>query len=208
MSSRFLKDLFPKSLTFENHSYVLLKDKSIYDTVTIATGDTRTEYFLSKSGKQFPQANFFGDESLVREKNVFMVLQLSFYPRVRLLDVDEWHSVYHRGFFEMKVVEPEKVTVDEDKLVNISPHIGASRTATASGIDEADSAGRNAIDRRTYLINENKFVPGGRSFQFVVTFPEAAASSPGAAAAAAGNGLLVSTDFVVELYGAEYERRG
>ena len=205
MPSRFLRELFPESVTFDKKSYVLLKDRSFIDTEEVATGDTRTEFFESKSGKETSEANYHGDQSLVREKNLFMILQLSFYPRIRMLDHDEWLSVYRRGFFELKVSAPEEVTVDEDVLANIAGHVGEKRYISQD--DHGDSAGLGAIDRRTYLITENKFVPGGRSFQFVVNWPEGAASAPGAAAVASGNGLLVATDFCVEVYGAEYEER-
>lgn len=195
MPSRFLRDLFPKSVNFEGINYVLLKDKNIRDTETVTPAETQQEYFLTRNTKQRSQANFFGDQSLVREKNLFLILQASFYPRSRFLTADEWYNVYHHGFFEMKVVEPEKVTVDEDILANIAPHLGPEQFSDAA--DAVISFGRGAIDRRTYLINENKFVPGGRSFEFVCNWPEAV-----------GNGLLIATDFVVELYGAEYERGG
>jgi hypothetical protein len=195
MSSRFLKDLFPKTVTFEGINYVLLKDKNIVDTETITPAETQQEFFTTKTAKLRSEANFFGDQSLVREKNLFMVLQLSIYPRFRILTATEWFTFYHFGFFEMKVVEPEKVTVDEDRLVTISPHLGPEQFD--SGFDAVVPSGRNAIDRRTYLINENKFVPGGRSFEFVVNWVEAE-----------GNGLLINTEFCVEIYGAEYERKG
>jgi hypothetical protein len=194
MGQKFLKDLFPQTVTFRGTTFRLLKDKSIRDSIFIAAAATQAEAFLTKGGKSSAQANFFGDMSLVREHNIFMVLQVSIFPRLRQLTPDEAYNFYNRGYFEFKVIEPEKVTVDEDILMNVFTHIDVERFVTAGGVDAVTSYGRDVINRRTYLITENKFVPGGRSIQFVLNWTEAG-----------GAGLQRTTEFCVEFFGAEYE---
>lgn len=195
MSSTFLKGLLPEEVEFDGVEYVLLKDREIRDSIFIAAADRQAEAFVTRGTKSRAQANFFGDQSIVREKNLFMVLQVQIKPRRRAFLEDEWHDFYERGYYEMAVNLSEKVIVEEDILANVSGGPRPERVTNDPTVDESYGYGALPENRRTFLVSENKFIPGGRSIQFVMTWPEGV------------NGLLVTTEMAVGLYGGEYERR-
>lgn len=195
MPSPALKDLLPREVQFGGQRFVFLEDRHIYDSTTIATGDTTARFFLTLTGKESSQANFRGDQSLVREDNIFVPLQVSIGPRFRTFSNAEYVVFYGQGNVVFQITSPQKITVLEDRNVNVAPAVALESFDGGSlGVDKAVPWARRFEDRRTFIIPENKIVRGGRNIDFRLEWNEAA-----------GNGLSLDTDVFAEFYGAEYE---
>lgn len=191
-----LLPLLPRSIDFRKRKFRLLKDRHIYDTEPVLAADTTKSFFVSIGTKKKSQAIFTGDFSLVKEANLFLVMQLQGLVRDRNLTTAEWNTFFNKGAFVWNVIVPETVTVDEDRLGHVAPGPEKFRTvdASAAPVNEAYPEGRRYEHRRTYLVGANKIVPGGRAIEFTVNWQEAG-----------GNGLTTTTDLSMIFSGGEYE---
>lgn len=190
--------LLTRTIDFRTRQFRLLKDKHLYDTESIATTDTSKDFFLSTSGKKKSQALFQGDKSLVKEANLFLPVALQALVRSRRLTPAEWIAFNEKGYFVFAITVPEDVTVDEDAISAIALGPDKERATTAAAIDEAVAFDRSYQGRRTYLVGENKVVPGGRAIAFTTNWAESG-----------GNGLLSAADLKIVFAGGEYEpKRG
>lgn len=189
-----LLPLLPRGMQFRGRQFRVLKDRHVYDQASIATTDTTQAFFQTTSSKQKSQANFQGDQSLVKEANLFLTLQLQALIRDIEVSHDDWQDFFQKGDFVFKVTVPETVTVDRDRLSAIAPGPDAERFDTTNDQDAAVDYGREYACRRTYLVGENKIVPGGRAIEFDTNWLEAA-----------GNGLTAAADLSIVFAGGEYE---
>jgi len=197
MPTREILDLLPDEVTIPGKKggrFVLLEDRHIYNTLTVTTTDRDKAFFQTLGSDKLSQSNFRGDQSLVREDNIFVPLQVSVFPRLRLFQKLEGLAFFNRGLAVMQIKDPQKITVLEDNLRNLAPAVGWERFTTETDINELVPYGRNFRDRRTILIPQNKIVKGGRNIDFSLQWDETA-----------GNGLTVDTEIVSEFYGGEYE---
>jgi len=191
-----LRQLFSNKVDFANRSFVPLKDRSIRDTVSVTTAASSADYFETIAGKRKSAANFQGDKSLVREANLFLILQLRAYIRDRVPTLAEFLPFFNEGYYQMKKLTPDTITIDEDNLINLTPGVLTTHVVEASsGIDEAYPGDQRQEGRRTYIVPENKMFPGGRTCEFNVSWNEGA------------NGLATTAELVVEAYGIEFEPR-
>ena len=188
-----LLPLLPRTVDFRGRKFRLLKDRHLFDTETLLTTDANKQLFATASGKKKSQAIFTGDLTLVKEANIFLVLQLQALVRSRVLSTVEYEQFWEKGFFTWNVIVPETVTVDEDRLVfiNPGPDIRVMTTATA---EVALTGAWQYENRRTYLQGANKVVPGGRAIEFFVNWQETG-----------GSGLTTTTDLSIIFAGGEYE---
>lgn len=186
--------LMPKSLRFRNRNFRLLKDRHLFDTENVATTDVSKDFFKSLGTKRKSQAIFTGDLSLVKEANVFLVVQLQAIIRDGVVIIADWLSFFGKGFFRWDVIVPETVTVDEDMLAAIAPGPWAEPIPGGTAVDQAVADDRSYMGRRTYLAGENKVVPGGRAVEFAVNWSETG-----------GNGLTAAQDLTIVFGGGEYE---
>jgi len=189
-----LLPLLPKSVRYRGKNYRLLKDKHIFDEEAVATTDTSKDFFKSTAGKKKSQANFTGDLTLVKEANVFLVLQLQALVRDKSLTPTQWQTFFNKGSFLWNIIVPETVAVDEDRFAALASGPDLERFTTATGKDEAIAYDRSYAGRRTYLAGENKVVPGGRAIEFTAKWEEAG-----------GNGLGATTSLSIVFAGGEYE---
>lgn len=191
-----LLSLLPRTIKYKDRNYKLLKDRHIFDTNTIATTDISADFFKTTSGKKKSQANFTGDLSLVKEANIFLVFQAQAEIRDRILTKAEWKPFFQKGYFIFNVIVPETITVDEDNLSALASGPDASITmdATAAAFTAATAWDRTYAGRRTYIVGENKVVPGGRAVEFTVSWSESG-----------GNGLAAAADLRLIFGGGEYE---
>lgn len=189
-----LLPLLPRTIQFRGKSFRLLKDRHVFDTVSVAAADPSQDFFLTNSGKKKSQANFQGDKSLVKEANLFLVLALQALGRNRSVTKAEWITFFEKGNFNFDITVPETVRVDEDSLASIAPGPDKERVATTTSADEAVAMDRTYAGRRTYLVGENKIVPGGRALEFQTLWGESG-----------GNGLASALDLKVIFAGGEYE---
>jgi hypothetical protein len=191
-----LLPLLPKGVRFRNRNFRLLKDKHVFDTETVATTDTSKDYFKSTLNKKKSQAIFQGDLTLVKEANLFLILQLQALMRGSILTEAEFVGFFNKGSFRWDVITPETVTVDEDRLsaIGTGPDVERFVDNSAAAVDEAVNEDRTYFGRRTYLAGENKIVPGGRAVEFSVKWEEAG-----------GNALAVDRDLSIIFAGGEYE---
>lgn len=187
-----LLPLLPRGIDFRNRKFRLLKDRHLYDTVDVLTTDTTVQFFVTIGNKRKSQAIFTGDFSLVKEANLFLVIQLQALVRSLVVTGAVWRSLFNNGSFTWNVIVPETVTVDEDRLSAIAP--GPDYEQFLSTTDNAVAAGRTYPDRRTYLTGANKIVPGGRALEFTCNWQEAG-----------GNGLAATTSLSIVFAGGEYE---
>jgi len=192
-----LLPLLPKTIKFRDRAFRLLKDRHVFDTTPVAVADTSADFFLTVTGKRKSQANFQGDKSLVKEANLYLVVGLQAETRTRVLSSAEWKTFFNQGSFTWSIIVPETVVVDEDYIGAIAPGPDAERftDASAAAIDEAVAWDRTYMGRRTYLVGENKIVPGGRAIEFSCRWEETGI----------GNGLTAATDLRVIFAGGEYE---
>lgn len=189
-----LLPLYPKGVDFRNRKFRLLKDRHLFDTENIATTDLTKQYFRSIGTKVKSQAIFTGDFSLVKEANLFLVVQLQALVRDGILTSAEWRTFFNKGAFNWDVIVPETVRVDEDRLSSIAPGPEVQRFTTQTDLNEAVDYGRLYDKRRTFIVGANKIVPGGRAIEFVCNWQEAA-----------GNGLTAAKDLSIVFAGGEYE---
>ena len=189
-----LLPLLPRDLEFRGNKFVLLKDRNVYDSVDVLTSDTQQNYFVSTQSKKKSQANFTGDYTLVKEANVFLVVQLQFIARDALLADSVWLTFWRKGYFSWKITTPEEVTVDEDRLDHIGGGPRPEIFSTETNNDEVVHSASRYSDRRTYLVGENKVVPGGRAIDFTAYWSESG-----------GNGLAATVNTSVVFGGGEYE---
>jgi hypothetical protein len=121
-------------------------------------------FYVSKVGKNYAQANFEGDQSLVPEGRIFEVLALNVHveqatPRV-FIDVN---AIFAGGYFEWKIGQ---TTTDRDWLYRLIGGVDLYDTAGAQTPFQGDGAHANI---RKYAIS--RFVPGGRSIEFRLAWP-------------------------------------
>jgi hypothetical protein len=189
-----LLPLLPRGMEFRGNHFRILKDRHLFDTVAVATTDTTDSFFVSISTKKKSQAIFSGDQSLVKEANIFLVVGLQAIPR----DVNQTNAVFktffRKGHFSFVCTVPESVVIDEDQLSSIAAGPNFELFANTNALDIAVDASRTYVGRRTYLVGENKVIPGGRAVEFTLNWLEAA-----------GNGLTGATDVTTILAGGEYE---
>jgi hypothetical protein len=130
----------------------------------------------------------------VKEANIFLVVGLQAIPR----DVNQTNAIFktffRKGHFSFVCTVPESVVIDEDQLSSIAAGPNFELFANTNALDVAVDASRTYVGRRTYLVGENKVIPGGRAVEFTLNWLEAA-----------GNGLTAATDVTVILAGGEYE---
>lgn len=195
-----LLPLLPKGMVFRDREFRLLKDRHIYDTVSIATTATTAGYFVSVGTKAKSQAIFTGDYSLVKEANLFLPIQLQALPRYAAarapLAIAEAPLFWNYGWFQWSVTVPETVTVDEDRLAALAPgpelQGDTDNTYIWGGGGPGDRCYQN---RRTYLVGANKVIPGGRAIEFTIRWEETG-----------GNGLVATAlDLSIVFAGGEYE---
>lgn len=189
-----LLPLMPRGVEFRNRPYRLLKDRHIYDQASVATSDTTEDFFQTLSGKKKSQANFAGDLSLVKEANLFLVTALQAKVRDRVLPRAEALPFWNKGAYVWNVTVPETVVVDEDKLAHIADGPGLEHFSTENDSSLTEPNDRCYTGRRTYLVGENKIVPGGRAVEFTAKWEESG-----------GNGLSTATDLAIIFAGGEYE---
>ena len=189
-----LLPLVPRGMGFRSRQFRLLKDRHIYDTVSVLTTDTVSPFFVTVSGKKKSEALFAGDQSLVKEANIFLVMGLQATVKDRTLTKAEWLTFFNKGFFNFTCTVPESVTIDEDRLAAIAMGPGLELFNTTSALDVAGVFGRQYVDRRSYLVGENKVIPGGRAVEFSLNWLESG-----------GNGLASTAITTVILAGGEYE---
>jgi len=189
-----LLPLLPRGIQFRRRPFRVLKDRHLYDSVDVLTTDISADYFKTAAAKRKSQAIFTGDLSLVKEANIFLVMQIQALIRDRVLTSAEWKAFYNKGWFKFDVIVPETVTVDEDRLSAIAPGPDLERFTTSTDVNEAVDYGRHYVDRRTYMVGENKIVPGGRAIEFTLNWQEAG-----------GNGLTTTTGVSIVFAGGEYE---
>jgi hypothetical protein len=187
-----LLPLLPRSIDFRKRKFRLLKDRHIYDTEVMATTDTTKSFFVSIGTKKKSQAIFTGDFSLVKEANLYLVMQLQAFVRDRILPKVEYLPFFGKGSFQWNVIVPETVTVDEDRLHHISQ--GPSATGDTDADERQSDASPRYEARRSYLVGANKIVPGGRAIEFNCNWQETG-----------GSGLSTTTDLSVIFAGGEYE---
>lgn len=187
-----LLPLLPREVNFRRRPFRILKDRHLYDTEDVTSADIQKEYFKSAAGKKKSQALFTGDLSLVKEANIFLVMQIQVLIRDRILTKTEWKTFHQKGFFTFSVIVPETVTVDEDRISSIAPGPDIERFGVPD--DAAVNYDRSYVGRRTYMVGENKIVPGGRAIEFVLNWTETG-----------GNGLAATASVSVVLSGGEYE---
>lgn len=187
-----LLPLVPRGVDFRNRKFRLLKDRHLYDTEQVLTTDATKQFFVTISNKKKSQAIFTGDFSLVKEANLFLVVQLQAFVRDRVLPQAEWTPFFEKGAFQWNVIVPETVTVDEDRLAHIAEGPASYTSATTDGVQTSGTPGYEC--RRTYLTGANKIVPGGRAIEFTVNWQETG-----------GNGLTATTDLSIIFAGGEYE---
>lgn len=187
-----LLPLLPRSVSFRRRPFRILKDRHLFDTEDVLTTDISKDYFKSANGKRKSQAIFTGDLSLVKEANIFLVMAMQVLIRDRVLTGAEWRTFHQKGFFRFDVIVPESVTVDEDRISAIAP--GPNFEQFLNTVDNTVDSGREYVDRRSYLVGENKIVPGGRAVEFTLNWQEAG-----------GNGLTATTSVSVIVAGGEYE---
>ena len=162
--------------------------------MNVATSDTTADYFLSTSSKKKSQYNFQGDKSLVKEANIFLTVALHAYLRNVRPTVSVWQTFFEKGSFAFDVTVPETVRVDEDMLSSITTGPSFEIFNTTNALDVAGAWDRSFQGRRTYLVGENKIVPGGRAIEFQTKWEESG-----------GNGLSAAADLRVIFAGGEYE---
>ena len=189
-----LLPLVPRGVDFRNRKFRLLKDRHLFDTEPIATTDTTKQFFVTIGSKRKSQAIFTGDFSLVKEANLFLVIQLQAALRDRVLPKAEYLPFFNKGSFTWNVIVPETVTVDEDRLLHIAAGPAAFGNTTATPTDYQSDSSPRYENRRTYLTGANKIVPGGRAIEFIVNWQESG-----------GNGLTATTDLSIVFAGGEYE---
>ncbi len=189
-----LLPLLPRTITFRDRDFRVLKDRHIFDSVDVLTTDGSAQFFVTISSKKKSQAIFTGDFSLVKEANLYLVVQQQALTRDRVLTEAEFLTFFMKGYFTWNVIVPETVTVDEDRLEHVADGPGIERFSTQNALNEAVPNARRYDLRRTYLVGANKIVPGGRAIEYTITWPEAA-----------GNGLTTTTSVSVVFSGGEYE---
>lgn len=189
-----LLPLLPRGMGFRGHDFRILKDKHVYDTVSVLTTDTTDSYFVSISTKKKSQAIFSGDQSLVKEANIYLVVGLQTIPRDQNITNAIFKTFFRKGHFSFICTVPESVVIDEDQMSAIAAGPNFEIFANTNALDIATDASRNYVGRRTYLVGENKVIPGGRAVEFTLNWLESA-----------GNGLATTTDITVFLAGGEYE---
>jgi len=187
-----LLPLVPRGVDFRNRKFRLLKDRHVYDTEPISTTDTTKQFFVTIGSKRKSQAIFTGDFSLVKEANLFLVVQLQAYVRDRILPKAEYLPFFNKGAFVWNVIVPETVTVDEDRLFHIAQ--GPAPFGDTDADQYQSDSGPRYEGRRTYLTGANKIVPGGRAIEFTTNWQETG-----------GNGLTTTTDLSIIFAGGEYE---
>lgn len=189
-----LRQLWGNEVTFAKRDFVALKDRNVRDTESIATTDTSKSFFETLSTKKKSQANFQGDKSLIREANLFLILQARAFIRNRLPTNAEFMKVFNTGYYELKKLTPDTITIDEDNLLSLTPGCLSTRNSGGTlAIDEALPGDSRQEGRRTYISPENKMYPGGRTIEFKITWEEGA------------NGLASAAEMVIEFYGIEFE---
>lgn len=189
-----LLPLLPRTISFRERKFRLLKDRHVIDTEAVAAADVSKDFFLTVAAKKKSQANFQGDKSLVKEANLFLVIGLQAETRFRVIQDSEWKTLFGKGSYTWSIIVPETVVVDEDTLASITPGPDLERFSTATALDEAVAFDRSYAGRRAFLVGENKIVPGGRAIEFTAKWEEAA-----------GNGLSATTDLRIIFAGGEYE---
>lgn len=189
-----LLPLLPRGMEFRGNHFRILKDRHLFDTVSVLTTDTTDSFFVSISTKKKSQAVFSGDQSLVKEANIFLVVGLQAIPRDQNITNAIFKTFFRKGHFSFVCTVPESVVIDEDQLASIAAGPNYEIFANTNALDIATDGSRTYVGRRTYLIGENKVIPGGRAVEFTLNWLEAA-----------GNGLGTTTDVTVILAGGEYE---
>lgn len=189
-----LLPLLPRGMDFRKRKFRVLKDRHLFDTVSVGTSDTTTSFFVSISTKKKSQAIFAGDQSLVKEANIFLVMGLQAINR----DVDitraEYKTFFRKGSFNFSCTVPETVVIDEDQLSAIASGPNMEIFSNTNALDIAVSADRSYAGRRSYLVGENKVIPGGRAVEFTTSWLESG-----------DNGLAAATELTILLAGGEYE---
>jgi hypothetical protein len=190
-----LLPLIPRGVDFRNRKFRLLKDRHLYDTEPVLAADATKQFFVTIGSKRKSQAIFTGDFSLVKEANLFLVVQLQAFVRDRILPQVEYLPFFEKGAFIWNVIVPETVTVDEDRLAHIAQ--GPAAFGNTAAVNLQSDSGPRYEGRRTYLTGANKIVPGGRAIEFNVNWQEVG-----------GNGLTTTTDLSIIFAGGEYEPGG
>ena len=131
----------PRSLTYRRKNYTLFKDRHLRDTLTVGAATTSQRFFETTSAKQPSEANFYGDLSLVREDNIFLVLQLHAYVRSRILERAELQTFFGFGSYSWRITKPTDEVVSEENLSIIAPGPDCHRVVDSSvaAVDEAQA---------------------------------------------------------------------
>lgn len=145
----------------------VVADRYIFDSEAFDAGATlnNQEFFVSKAGKSYAQANFEGDYTLVPEGRIFEVLGISVYVYQAATEsvFADAKQIFDLGYYEFKI---SQTTTDLDWLHRL---IGGVDLFDSAGVEtplQGDAAHANI---RKYAVS--RMVPGGRSIGFQLYWP-------------------------------------
>jgi hypothetical protein len=175
----------------------VLEDKWLFDTVSIANGNSLIQYFVTKQNKNPYRARFAGDESLVNEGKFFewvaiemRVLADRTVPTARPVDADMFNMATE-GYCEAKIAD--EVVLEENMIrlfggFDFTPVLVTIGNAAAAAQQSLGSGQHGNV--RKFAVS--KIVPGGRNFKLQLQW------------ANTGGVLLVATQSLqVAVYGIE-----
>lgn len=175
----------------------VIKDRYLYDTVTLVPGITNVQYFRTLStivggSKLDQQANFTGDLSLVPEGHIFQIFAIWLKIIGPNQPVGIRKLIFDFASYEMKV---NNVEVDKDALHRLAG--GLDERLVAGGANPSPGMFSFSGDGteetcRKYIVP--KAIPGGRQFDFQVRW-----QNPGGLALPAGSAIVTQ----MNLFGFE-----
>jgi len=181
---------FSKTIPFQGAEVPVdvVSDKYIFDSeIMLNTPVVHSEqpFFVSKTGKSLAQANFEGDNSLVSEGRIFEVLGIYvfFYQATTKKSVADAALCFDAGYYEWNT---QGTLTDRDWLHQI---MGSTDLYDTAGVDTPSQGNGSHANIRKYQVS--RFVPGGRSIEFRLSWPD--------------GGLTLTEDAIiyVRLYGYE-----
>ena len=181
---------FSKTIPFQGAEVPVdvVSDKYIFDSeIMLNTPVVHSEqpFFVSKTGKSLAQANFEGDNSLVSEGRIFEVLGIYvfFYQVTTKKSVADAALCFDAGYYEWNT---QGTLTDRDWLHQI---MGSTDLYDTAGVDTPSQGNGSHANIRKYQVS--RFVPGGRSIEFRLSWPD--------------GGLTLTEDAIiyVRLYGYE-----
>ena len=141
----------------------VVSDRYWMDYAQIVSGQTKQEYFVSRAGKDYDQAVFEGDQTLVPEGRLAEIIGISFHCDQAVLSFDDIKNIFVGAYFEWQINE---VTTDRDWLFRLIGGVDLFDSSGTVAPFQGDGAHANI---RKYAIS--RFAPGGRSIKFNVYWP-------------------------------------